>query len=137
MAKKSIQRVKAIDIDSNSIVECNPKDVVEINVVPCVSNPYGGDGWLVIPASVRLICAPERVPWPTRLIRIERAQGTRRRPFTYIRYEHAVKECYPGGPTYTESGCSVRNEADARDPLFHRLTQRERNRILKAVQVQS
>lgn len=105
-------------------------EVVEIEAVPV------GAGNAVIPATVRWFSSiRDGGCVPTRLRQVNKPKAGVRQ---FVRVEF---DCTPfvrydtdAGPVYgTWSSCMVRNLVDAADPIFDRLTPRERLRIRNAV----
>ena len=115
MAFKSIQRVNAIDIETNAITSIPATDVVEIPVFPV------GPGNLAIPASVRFL----RPNVSMRRLTGIRTKGVQY-PLISLRDENGMR-----------ASCCIRNEADARDPLFASLCHSSRERLLAAVKTET
>ncbi|MEN1958422.1 hypothetical protein [Luteimonas changyuni] len=104
-------------------------DVVEVPVMP-------ETGGAATPAVLRLLNRGGGVP--TRLLRVERPSARNGRRHVLVRFECTPFAQYtrPDGMATVllyEWGCEVRNFAEARDPLFAGLTERERGRIARAV----
>ena len=106
MAKQSVQIVKAFNMDTGRMEDTPADDVFQIECIPPIKNPWGGDGTPVIPATERMF-----------------ARGC-----------HLMHESLAGQPVYRYEGeCYVRHENDARDVWFSTLAPTERARILTAV----
>ncbi len=93
----------------------------------------GGPNNEVLPASLRFLRGAQGGGTPTRLVRVERPRNGR--SYAYAKFECTPYVLYTldSGPVYgTQTSCHIRNEADANDPLFARLTGRERARMAKA-----
>lgn len=112
-------------------LEASPaEDVVTIGVLPM------GPGNIMIPATQRYLRRAPGEGVPTKLIRVEKPNSRNGRAHVLVRYECTpfVRYTTDEGPVYgTVSGCQVRNESDASDELFSRLTSAERRRIHRAV----
>jgi hypothetical protein len=115
MAKKSIQRVKAIDVYTGSVVSVPKNDVTEVGVLP-----VGPDN-MCIHASIRFFQRFGTYGTPKRLTGIR--QKHRQFVMATWRDENGKRAC-----------CTIRHEGDARDSLFASLSSASHARLVAAAQ---
>jgi len=105
------------------------EETVSIDVVPL------GQGNVIIPATVRFISTTRQGGIPTRLLRIRLPTEKNGLTYAQVRFECTpfVRYEWKGKTVYGDwSSCAVRNMTDADDPIFSRLTLRDRARITRA-----
>lgn len=120
--------------DSGREELCPESETVEIGAIPVA------EGNRIIPATIRALASLAGECAPKRLLKIERPNRRKDRPYLLVSWECEPFVRYTVGrkPVWgTENSCCVRNERDACDPLFAALSQSERDRILAAVARQS
>ncbi len=136
MDSKSIPQelVQAIDIDDGKWHLMPKSETVEISVMPCVDNPFGGDGYPVIPATERMF---SRGAHPTKLKKITVHPLPQGGSWLFVNYSTTRRLCRTrddGTPRYTLKGCCfIRHKADAADSWFSRLPVADRKQIADAL----
>jgi hypothetical protein len=110
--------------DSGRLETCKAREVVEIGVL---SN-------LVTPASIRWLARAGEDPSALKVLRVRKP--TKDRPFVSVDIKVAPFERYrlESGPVMGDwMTCAIRNESEARDPLFKNLSTSDERRILRAL----
>lgn len=104
-------------------------EVVEIRAFPM------GPGNIPVPAGVRFLNERHGGGVPTRLLGIRRPSTKRNpRPFPFVEYECTPYPLWDGDPSpRTASGCYLTRERDAADPLFDSLSEKDLQRLRRAV----
>lgn len=120
----------------NNGLELMPKsETVEIPAIPQVRNPFGGDGIPIIAAAARMFSCGKYHP--------KKLETITMRPLPqggfWLYVEYTMNR--PIGATYLsgkkirscKGSCYIRNKADAADPWFSRLPERDHAQITVAL----